>query len=572
MPPLSPAAYRDVILKPAAVYSERVRRLIIEPALAEALIRDAVGADALPLLAFTLEKLFFEFGASGELSLERYNSMGGIGGSIDRALAEAQRKTAGSGGADNLRRLIIPGLATWDPAAGAAKRLIADEAELTGGERRSLAPLANTLVEARLLTRDRDTLEVAHEALLRRPPIDGWLAEQKDALKLRDDVLREAKEWESGGKQADFVRRGTRLEAALELTGKADYAPALAPAKAYLAEGQRLEAESRKRARRTVAAIFLLMIGVIASLLGVIFKAHLGQLFFQLTTERNFIASQVRPLSAEAEKTIAGQPGKSFRECDKNCPEMVVLPGGSFWMGSPDSEGSSSEHPRHQVRIDYPLAVAKYTVTWDEYELCVSMRGCDMPFGDTGLGRGKKPIINVSWEEAQKYVAWLSRMTGKPYRLLSDAEWEYAARGITTVDAPHPKYFWGDDDKDICAHANLADQSFRKEGYRGDIADCDDEFRKFAPVGQFPANAFDLHDMAGNVWQWVEDNFHDNYADNPPTDGSVWKGGDQTQRVLRGGSWYHLPQKLRAAVRIGSNAEIRANDVGFRVARTLVTP
>jgi hypothetical protein len=145
LPPLSPAAYRDVILKPAAVYSERVRRLIIEPALAEALVRDAVGADALPLLAFTLEKLFFEFGASGELSLERYNSMGGIGDSIDRALAEAQRKAAGSGGADNLRRLIIPGLATWDPAAGAAKRLIANEAELTGGERRSLAPLANAL-------------------------------------------------------------------------------------------------------------------------------------------------------------------------------------------------------------------------------------------------------------------------------------------------------------------------------------------------------------------------------------------------------------------------------------------
>lgn len=210
-------------------------------------------------------------------------------------------------------------------------------------------------------------MEVAHEALLRRKPIDGWLAEQKDALKLRDDVLREATEWESGGKHADFVRRGTRLEAALELVGKPDYARALAPAKAYLAEGLRLEAASRKRARRTVAAIFLLMIGVIASLLGVIFKAELEQLAFQWTTERNFIASQVRPhvLSAEAEKTIAGQPGKTFRECDKNCPEMVVLPRGSYWMGSTDSEGYSSENPRHQVRIDYTLAVAKYTVTWD---------------------------------------------------------------------------------------------------------------------------------------------------------------------------------------------------------------
>jgi formylglycine-generating enzyme required for sulfatase activity len=430
-------------------------------------------------------------------------------------------------------------------------------------------------VEARLLTRNRDTLEVAHEALLRRPPIDGWLAEQKDALKLRDDVLREAAEWESGGKHADFVRRGTRLEAALELAGEPDYAAALAPAKAYLAEGQRLEAASRKRARRTVAAMSVLTIGLIAQTsLGVIFKDELGQLAFQWTAERNFIASQVRPhvLSAEAEKAIAGPPGKTFRECDKNCPEMVVLPRGSFWMGSPDSEENSSEHPRHQVRIDYPLAVGKYTVTWDEYELCVAMRGCDEPSSDAGFGRGEKPVIDVSWEEAKKYVAWLSRMTGKLYRLLSEAEWEYAARGITTVDAPHPKYFWGDDDKDICTHANLADQSFREAGYYGDIADCDDKFPTTAPVGQFPANAFGLHDMAGNVWQWVEDNWHDNYADNPPADGSVWKGGNQTKRVLRGGSWYDNPRFLRAARRNWRDTEYRYDDIGFRVARTLFTP
>ena len=122
----------------------------------------------------------------------------------------------------------MPGLATWDPEANAAKRLVASEAELTGGTRCVLAPLANALVKARLLTRNRDTLEVAHEALLRRPPVSGWLEEQKDALKLRDDVLKEAKEWESGGRQADFVRRGTRLESALDLAGR-DFAAALAP-------------------------------------------------------------------------------------------------------------------------------------------------------------------------------------------------------------------------------------------------------------------------------------------------------------------------------------------------------
>jgi formylglycine-generating enzyme required for sulfatase activity len=436
------------------------------------------------------------------------------------------------------------------------------------------------MVAQRLLTRGAEgegkgavTLEVAHEALLRRKPIEGWLAEQKDALKLRDDVLREAKEWETGGRHADFVRRGTRLDSALDLAGQPSFAATLAAAKAYLAEGRRLEAASRKRTRRVAAAIFVLMAGVIASLLGVIFKAELEQLAFEWTTERNFVSSRVRPhlLTTDAEHVLAAQPGKTFSECEKNCPEMVVLPRGTFWMGSPDGEGNGSEHPRRQVKIDYPIAVGKYTVTWDEYELCVAMRGCDKPFGDAGFERGRKPVINVSWEDAQKYVAWLSRITGKPYRLLSEAEWEYAARGIVSTDAPHPKYFWGDGDKDICTHANLADQSFSRR-YSGDAVDCDDKFENTAPVGQFPANVFGLHDMAGNVWQWVEDPWHGSFSDNPPRDGSVWQGGDPKYRVVRGGSWSRASEDLRAAARGWDGPGLRSNYLGFRVARVLFPP
>jgi formylglycine-generating enzyme required for sulfatase activity len=275
-------------------------------------------------------------------------------------------------------------------------------------------------------------------------------------------------------------------------------------------------------------------------------------------------------LTAATEKTFASQPGKTFSECEKNCPEMIVLPRGSFWMGSPDGEGNNSEYPRHQVKIDYPLAVGKYTVTWDEYELCVAMRGCDKPFGDSGFDRGRKPVINVSWEEAQKYVAWLSRMTGKPYRLLSESEWEYAARGITSADAPHPKYFWGDGDEDICAHANLADKSYSRR-YSGDAVNCDDKFENTAPVGQFPANAFGLHDMAGNVWQWVEDSWHGNFADNPPLDGTVWQG-DLKYRVVRGGSWDNSSGVLRAAARNRLEPDLRNYNLGFRVARVLFPP
>jgi hypothetical protein len=247
LPPLPPSAYRDVIVKPAEVYMERVRRLVVEPALADALARDATGADALPLLAFTLEKLFHEFGADGNLTVERYDAMGGIGGSIDRALAEAQRQAGPVGTAEHLRRLMLPGLATWDPGANAAKRLVAKEADLTAGDRAALAPLANALVDARLLTRGRDTIEVAHESLLRRPPIAGWLDEHKDALKLRDDVLKEAKEWADRGEQpSDLVRRGERLRMAEQTATSPIFNSALAPASNYLAACRR-EDGSRSR-------------------------------------------------------------------------------------------------------------------------------------------------------------------------------------------------------------------------------------------------------------------------------------------------------------------------------------
>jgi formylglycine-generating enzyme required for sulfatase activity len=158
-------------------------------------------------------------------------------------------------------------------------------------------------------------------------------------------------------------------------------------------------------------------------------------------------------------------------------------------------------------------------------------------------------------------VAWLSRMTGKPYRLLTEAEWEYAARG-----GPYPR----DDPDDLCQHANLADRSFRRAGYSGDIADCDDGSAITTLVGSYPANAFGLHDMHGNVWEWVEDVWHDSYAGNPPSDGSEWKDdADASGRVVRGGSWGSVPDFLRSAFRLRDSTGGRVSDLGFRVARTL---
>jgi len=570
LPPLSVSAYRDVITKPAAVYARRVARLDVEPELVELLVEKSTGKDALPLLAFTLQRMFDLYHKEQRLTVADYDAMGGIEGSIDRALVEARKIAGAAGSQDNLRRLLIPGLATWDPAANAAKRIVPLETDLLRADRAGLAPLANALVQTRLLTRGAGSLEVAHEALLRRPTIDGWLQDQKDALKLRDDVLKEAKEWTVADKpDKDLVRRGARLEAALALLKSTDYESALSPANDYLAACQKLEQAGQRRARLTQRAMTTLMAGTIALLLGIIFKAEIEQVVFDQTTVRNFIASQVRPLSAEAERAL--KPGTAFKECLKNCPDMVVVPAGSFLMGSPEGENGryTSEGPVHPVTIAKPLAVGKFAVTWDEWEVCVAMRGCDgRPTGDATFGKLNRPVINVTWDQAQSYVAWLKRMTGKEYRLLTEAEWEYAARAVTSKEAPHLAYPWGDDE--ICRHANLADKSYMAAGYAGKAAHCDDRQADTAPVGSYPANAFGLHDMHGNVYQWVQDGWHDNYEGDPQSDGTEWiKDADTSRRVVRGGSWNLNPRSLRSANRYRITSDDRNDNLGFRVGRTL---
>jgi formylglycine-generating enzyme required for sulfatase activity len=159
-------------------------------------------------------------------------------------------------------------------------------------------------------------------------------------------------------------------------------------------------------------------------------------------------------------------------------------------------------------------------------------------------------VINVSWDDAKEYVAWLSRKTGKAYRLLTEAEWEYAARAGTTT-----RYYWGDDIGKNNAKCNACGSQWGG--------------KQTAPVGSFKPNAFGLYDMAGNVWEWVEDVYHDNYA-GAPTNGSAWlQGGDASRRVVRGGSWYVDPLFLRAAVRYRYASDDRSINLGFRVARTL---
>ena len=248
-------------------------------------------------------------------------------------------------------------------------------------------------------------------------------------------------------------------------------------------------------------------------------------------------------------------PGETFQDCDE-CPKMVVVPSGSFTMGSPSSEKgrNDDEVPRHGVRIGYPLAVGVYEVTFSEWDACVADGGCGgyRP-SDRGWGRGNRPVINVSWNDVQSYVRWLSQKTGHAYRLLSESEWEYVARAGTET----PFHFGSTISTDQANYnGNYTYGTGRKGVHR----------EKTLSVGSFSANGWGVHDMHGNVWEWVEDCWNDSYVD-APYDGSAWASGDCRSRVVRGGSWFSYPRYLRSAFRYRNTSDNRYNVIGFRVTR-----
>ena len=260
-------------------------------------------------------------------------------------------------------------------------------------------------------------------------------------------------------------------------------------------------------------------------------------------------AVQPSELAAAAEQAL--KPGDSFKECAENCPEMVVVPAGQFIMGSSANEKGRfrNEGPQHTVTIPRPFAISKFEVTFDEWDACVAEGDCAPVADDNGWGRGRRPVINVTWHDARRYAAWLSKMTGKPYRLLSEAEWEYAARA-----GSNKRYSWGDEIGEGNANCRVCGSEW--------------DAKQTAPVGSFAANQFGLYDMLGNVWEWVEDCFHGNF-EGAPADGSAWFVNDCPRRVIRGGSWHYAPEGLRSASRLRGTPTFRFNDLGFRVARTI---
>lgn len=251
-------------------------------------------------------------------------------------------------------------------------------------------------------------------------------------------------------------------------------------------------------------------------------------------------------VQSAAAPSAARKPGTVFRDCS-DCPEMVVVPAGKFVMGW--DGGDRGERPAHEVVIAKPFAIGKFEVTFDDWDACVAGGGCvsnKEPI-DHEWGRGRRPVIYVTWRHVHEYLDWLSAKTGEKYRLLTEAEWEYAARAGTTT-----KYAFGDTITHDQANFSLGQQG------KGHTVE----------VGSYPPNPWGLYDMHGNVWEWTQDCYEDTYEE-APVDGTARVSPGCPVRSLRGGSWDYVAEENRSSIRFWLKPAMMLPELGFRLARSL---
>ena len=262
------------------------------------------------------------------------------------------------------------------------------------------------------------------------------------------------------------------------------------------------------------------------------------------------------PLTPEREATL--KPEDSFKECN-DCPEMVVVPKGTFMMGTPATEidRSKGEDPVHRVTIAKPFAVARFSISFEDWDTCLAEGGCrGNRLDDHGKGRGRMPVQSVKYSDAEAYLAWLSKKVGRTYRLPSESEREYFTRAGTTTP------FWfgktiGPQDANYYASIPYAN------GPRGE------DSKGPKPVDSYAPNPFGLYQVHGNVYEWTQDCYNKRYTEDTPTDGSPWLEGDCTQRMVRGGRWDSQASTLRSGYRDWILGEGAGGSYGFRVVRTL---
>lgn len=530
-----------------------------EPSLIEALMEESGGEDALPLLAFTLERLWKQYGQEKYLRKKHYEGIGKLSGIIEDA---AERALMGdlpsalqrsplikvSDAVDaQAARMFLPALAQLDER-GTPVRRVASMSIFSDAERAAI----DAFVEWRLLVKSGDSVEVTHEAIFRGwPRFQRWLVPERERLETLRALESAVSIWSRRDRDPEYLtHRGRRLAEARMLAELENYKAQLdrnPEVRSYLdacADAQRRRIVRTGATVAAAVAVSLLIFSIPAFFRWWTAKKESMRLEQAVTRAENYQAKS--PVLKSPGEAAALPPHSMFRDC-ADCPEMVVVPTGSFVMGSKETEAkhSSDESPQHLVKVQ-AFAIGVFDITFAEWDECVNHGGCQgNPKGnDHGWGRNRRPVLGVSWDDAQQYVQWLSSHAGVKYRLPSEAEWEYATRAGSQTP-----YWTGDS-------INTSQANFGNT------------MEKTEPVGSYDKNSFGLYDVVGNSWQWVED-CYTQYYDGAPTDGSARLDGDCSKRVFRGGDYYDDSKNLRSADRSYSHVTDHLDNGGFRVARTL---
>lgn len=496
----------------------RVAGLELGPGLVQAMVSDTKTSDALPLLAFTLRELYEGFGEDKRLTLEDYrDQLGRLDGCIARA-AEAvlSAKPLSEGQVSDLRTAFLSMVRVNDRDQYAKQPVQWNDLPA------AIHEVLERFVSVRLLisggAEKGRTLEVVHEALFRAwPRLAEWLKDNKAFLVWQQRLRGSIKQYEEGTRKPDFLLRGFSLTEALEwLKKKPEY---FSPDERHFVTAS----QNRKSRNRMIT-------GALVGLLLVLIGGPTAWLWKEEVTVEyatSIVLARLHMVSVAE-------------------PEMVTISGGTYQQGS-----ISDERPVREVTIK-PFAIGKYEVTFEEYDRYVELTGARRPADET-WGRERRPVINVSWEDAMAYAKWLSQATSKRYRLPTESEWEYAARSS------------GKDEE----WAGTSDLSQLKDYAVYGNTDYDANTKETEPVGSKKPNGLDLYDMSGNVNELVQDCWHHNY-NGAPTDGSPWletNGGLCRDRVYRGGDGRSVPMNLYTSARHLIGADNRIFNIGFRLAQ-----
>jgi formylglycine-generating enzyme required for sulfatase activity len=545
----------DVIELPAKRYGVE-----IDGRLVDQMLEDAPASGGMPLLAFAMQRLWNAHANSGKIDLKHYESHRGLAGLLDDAAERAmQHASFGSyphvapekaNFIDVAREAFVPALVGID-GSGTAVRRIASWSEFGLEQQAVLKRFEDWYLISILETGSGDkTVEVVHEALFENwRRFRQWLEPERANLESIRLLKAASFLWSRHNRSVAYLdhRRGARLQEVLALRQNPRYESRLTNDDLSYLSACKTEAEKEATNKKRATAVLVLLL-IILGLGGAgwIEQQWVRQQWKMYATIRPFFAKNIRPyvLSAEMETNLSA--GDEFRECAANagCPVMVVVPAGITMLGS--NNGRENERPVHKVDIQ-KFAIGKFEVTFEEWDTCVAYGWCTR--NADKFGRGRQPVINVSWYDAVEYTRWLSAASGKRYRLVSEAEWEYAARGSRDTN-----FYWGDELGKGNANCGVCGNDF--------------DNKRTVKVGSFTPNSFGLHDMNGNVWEWCADVAEPDYNGAPP-DGSPRLGEESALRVLRGGGWNSTATNLRSSARYAAPPFGRHDDYGFRIARTL---